>query len=243
MVCSYCHYPIIEGARYCEHCGAKVRENNHPIQKQRKTMFPLALVILFNFLLDWGSFFFAIMVIRHLVSYTDLMIKEANNLILLLGIFGKVILYVLYMKTFEAKKPEKIIFSVVIVLAVIMPLVNQIFITSHLHFGSNPYLLFNRINQIYIILSYVFLIIFFGFRLKRNHFLWLLIIGYLLYIISGFTSARFFDFLMRSQFSYNNANILLRLYSYFGSFFFLIFGIAMLFTKDHSSGHVSHSLA
>jgi hypothetical protein len=77
MVCSYCHYPLSEGVRYCEHCGAKVREDHHSIQKQRKTMLPLALVLIFNFLVDWGSVFFTLAVSSHLQSYPDFMIHAA----------------------------------------------------------------------------------------------------------------------------------------------------------------------
>jgi hypothetical protein len=241
MVCSFCHYPLSEGASYCEHCGAKVREDNHPVQRHQKTMLPLALVLIFNFLIDGAFLFFLIAIFRHL--YPESMMKGMNNLLLLLGISGKVILYFLYIKSFEAKKLEKIIFSAIIGFTVIMLLIYQIFISSHINLSNNSYLLYSRINQIQIISSYVFFIIFFGFRLKRNHFLWLLIIGYLLYIISGFTSTKFYTFLMDFNFTSDNANILLRLYGYLGSFFLLIFGIAMSFAKDHSSGHVSHTLA
>jgi hypothetical protein len=217
MICSYCHSPISDGARYCEHCGAFAMPEEPFNQKNKMMMVILVLFISLNFLFTWLTFISGNIIPS--TRYTD----SFNKGVFLLGDFSLIIIYLLYMKIFKAKIWEKVIFFVLIIF---------LFWPIAYWFFPNFY---NRIMSVFlspffVISSTLFLTIFFILRLRTNRFLWLLITGH---FINGFTSItgilifQHYPIYFQSYVELRKFFILIQVYENIGSIFLLMFAVTV----------------
>jgi hypothetical protein len=191
-------------------------------------MFALAMVLILDFLLNWGSLFFNIASVQYLIitpgdhrSFYHLY-GSISNVILLLILLGKITLDLLYMSAFKARKWEKVLFVLIIVWSVIYRLTNWLF-------HKNIISLLSYLNLGFMILSIVFLTVFFSLRVRKNCFLLLLITGYIISFVTNLFSEKLYHFFNFAFEDYKIAFFFNTLIENLGSFFLLAFAFSVIF--------------
>jgi hypothetical protein len=208
-------HKVVRDAENVEQCLKTVDEDSRLRKKERMT---LALVIFLYFLIIWLSFFlnyvtYFISRSRYIYHFQYLLGKY--GVFSLLGNVGTITVYILYMKLFKAKFWELIIFTFFITILYIWPFT----------------VLYNPYHEWFVVIPLTnFLTIFLGLRLRKNGFLWLLIMGH---IIDGITAILPFYLFTHYFFTrhpldelrivFTKINVLERI----GSFFFLAFVVAV----------------
>jgi hypothetical protein len=222
MICNYCHQHINEGGRFCEHCGKAIEYGSVSDQQTQKSMLPLAIVIFLNVLFEWINIFYS--------YFAPYKIRSRFNSVILILAVGivKVILYLMYIRSFKARIWEKVIFYIIIFLNSLLILAYTI-IFLQLHDASYfltmlaSTQLLVTVNKFFLLLADVFLIIFFSFRLKNNRLLWLMVTGYIFYIVTIYSANLFGYYLYRIVGEPTLVRIMSILYIESGSFLMLVF--------------------
>lgn len=230
MICTN-QNKIKNNSPYCESLGETFENDDRVDKRNRKIMFVLVYVILFNIIFELFYLSINFFILNKWIS-SPTNFPFINNLFIYSINAGQIILYILYMKGFKAKKWEKIIFYILIFTVFVLYSSEPFLFSASPLIGFYSYQiadLFNKIKFVFIVSTSVFFSIFFGSRLKTNHCLWLLIASCAIEIVPFFTR-EYIEYSLFLRFKeFPIVFILSLLYSKIGSFFLLAFASTVLF--------------